>query len=166
MKEKTIIFFTLFLVGSCALDLLKNRTHNSVDLNDDWAMIERIESEKWRREKVVSVLGEPHKVMSDKEDKFEALFYNYPRTSHQQWSFEFSKLNTLINITFVPTSINREDFTINSIIQKWGVTCTKKKEVDTSMHFIRNIYYLDCGKKHRAYLNRYDEVTSLTIDVL
>ncbi|NOT77599.1 MAG: hypothetical protein HOP07_01200 [Bacteriovoracaceae bacterium] len=166
MKEKAKIFFTLFLIGSCALDSMKNKTHNAPDLNDDWAMIEKIESEKWSREKVVSFLGEPHKVMSDKKDKFEALFYNYPRTNHQQWSFEFSKENALLNITFVPTTINREDFTISSITQKWGVICTKKKEVDTSMHFIRNIYYLDCGKNHRAYLNRYDEVTSLTIDFL
>ena len=115
-------------------------------------MIEKIESEKWSREKIVSVLGEPHNVMTDKEQRFEILFYNYPQSSHQQWSFEVSKSNALLNITFVPTTINREDFSINSITQKWGASCTKKKEVDSSQHFIRNIYYLDCGKNHRAYL--------------
>ena len=75
MKEKIIMFFILFFIGSCAVDSMKNKNQKIVDLSDDWGMIEKIESEKWSREKIVSFLGEPHNVMTDKEQRFEVLFY-------------------------------------------------------------------------------------------
>lgn len=166
MKEKIIIFFALIFIGSCAVDSTKNKIQKNFVPNDDWEAIEKIESERWSREKIISVLGTPHEIIKDEQQVSDILFYNYPQSNHQQWGFEVSRSNTLLSITFVPASFNRKDFTIETVTQKWGTSCAKKKEVDSSQHFVRNIYYLDCGKKHRAYLNRYDEVTSLAISVL
>ena len=166
MKEKIILFVALIFIGSCAVRATKNHSQKNIDLNDDWGIIEKIESERWSREKIIGVLGNPHEIVKDKKQTLDILFYNYAQSNYQQWSFEVSKSDELLSITFVPTSFNREEFTIGTVTQKWGASCVKKKEVDSSQHFIRNIYYLDCGKKHRAYLNKYDEVTSLVIDVL
>jgi hypothetical protein len=166
MKEKILLFFALIFIGSCAVDSTKNKIQKTVTPNDDWEAIEKIESERWNKEKIISVLGTPDGIINDKQQVSDILFYNYPKSNYQQWGFEVSGSNALLSITFVPASFNRKDFTIKAVIKKWGTSCTKKKEVDSSQHFIKNIYYLDCGKKHRAYLNRYDEVTSLGISLL
>ncbi len=166
MKEKIVTFFALIFIGSCAVVSTKNKIQKNVIPNDDWDAIEKIESERWNREKIISVFGTPHEIIKDKQRVSDILFYNYPQSNHQQWGFEVSGSNTLLSITFVPAAFNRKDFTIETVIKKWGTSCAKKKEGDSSQHFIKNIYYLDCGKKHRAYLNRYDEVTSLGVSVL
>jgi hypothetical protein len=163
MKGKIIIFVTLIFIGSCAVDATRNNIQKTGALNDDWEAIEKIESERWSREKIISVLGIPHEIIKNKKQMSDILFYNYPQSNHQQWGFEVSGNNSLLGITFIPTSFNRKDFTIGTVTQKWGASCAKKKEVDSSQHFVKNIYYLDCGKNHRAYLNKYGEVTSLAI---
>lgn len=166
MKEKITIFVALILIGSCAADTTKNKFEKKITFNDDWEAIEKMQSERWSREQIISVFGPPHEMIKDNGQKSDMLFYNYPQSNHQQWSFEFSGNNSLLNITFVPTIFNRKDFTIGIITQKWGSSCVKKKEIDSSQHFVKNIYFLDCGKNRRAYLNRYDEVTSLAINIL
>lgn len=165
MKERIVMFTVLLLLSSCAKELIKDDTKNVISPNSDWAIIEKIESERWTKNNLVTRLGVPDEIFDHKKEIPGFLVYNYAQSNHQKWGFEIDKNEKITTITFIPSVSNNENFTLAQIIQKWGAICTKKKEVDSSQHFVRNIYYLDCGKNHRAYLNRYDEVTSLAISV-
>ena len=165
MKESIVMFTVLILLSSCAKELIKNDTINVISPNGDWAIIEKIESERWTKKNIVASLGVPDEIFDHKKGIPDFLVYNYAQSNHQKWGFEIDKNEKITTITFIPSVSNNENFTLAQITQKWGAICTKKKEVDSSQHFVRNIYYLDCGKNHRAYLNRYDEVTSLAISV-
>jgi phage pi2 protein 07 len=137
-----------------------------VIINANWSLIDRIETEKWDQEKLIKSLGKPDEVIPDLKQTVDLWVYNYPQPNHQKWGFEISRNGKIVSATFVPNASTRDGFTIEKISQKWGVSCAKKKEVDSSQHFVRNIRFLDCGKNRRAYINRYDEVTSLAINIL
>lgn len=166
MKEKILLFVISFLVAACSLESIETNAKYKTEDNDDWSIISKIESERWNKKDLISNLGVPHKRNKEKNEMSEFLIYNYIQSNHQKWGFEIDEKGNVISITFIPNISNNENFTLEKIAQKWGASCVKKKEVDSSQHFVRNIYYLDCGKKRRAYFNRYDEVTSLAVDVL
>lgn len=166
MMKKNITLIFVLLIVSCSKNQVKENGSRKAMLNDDWTFIEKIESEKWNKEKLVNIFGTPSEVIEDKKKILELLVYDYPQLGHQKWGFEIDEKEKVVSITFVPNISNDENFTLEKITHKWGASCTKKKEIDSSQHFVRNIYYLDCGKNHRAYLNKYDEVTSLAINIL
>ncbi len=166
MIKNIITLIFLFLFMSCSKAQVKEDQLQKVIINDDWSLINKIESEKWNKKILISNLGTPNEVIEDKKQASDLFVYDYPQVDHQKWGFEVSKDGKIVSITFIPNASTRESFTIEKIIQKWGTSCVKKKEVDSSQHFIRNIYYLECEKNRRAYLNKYDEVTSLAINIL
>ena len=166
MIKNSITLIFLFLFMSCSKAQVKDNQLQKIIINDDWSLINKIESEKWNKKILISNLGIPNEVIEDKKQASDLFVYDYPQVNHQKWGFEVSKDGKIFNITFIPNASTRESFTIEKIIQKWGTSCVKKKEVDSSQHFVRKIYYLECEKNRRAYLNKYNEVTSLAINIL
>ena len=157
MRNKIIILFALFLIVSC--------THEKIHENqDEWGLINKIEIEKWNKEKIIGFLGAPDDIHEDEKQKVNFLIYNYPQSNHQKWSFEISKDGELRNITFLPNSSNRKKFSSEKLSSVWN-SCVEKKSTDNSQHYIRYIYFLECGKKHKAYKNKIGEVTSISIEL-
>lgn len=165
MKNVIMLFFLLFIT-SCSKNQIKESQTQNVMTNNEWSLIDKIESEKWNQETLIINFGKPDEVIHDQKENIELWIYNYPQPNHQKWGVEISKNDKIASVSFVPNASTRDNFTIEKISQKWGNSCVKKKEVDSSQHFVRNIRYLDCGKNRRAYFDRYNEVTSIVIIIL
>ena len=163
--RNVIILLSFFLIASCSKNKVKENQTQDVKTNNEWSLIDRIESEKWDQEKLIGSLGKPNEVIHNQKKSADLWVYDYPQPNHQKWGFEVTKDGKIFSITFIPNASTRDKFTIESISQKWGASCVKKKEVDSSQHFVRNIYYLDCGVSRRAYFNRYNEVTSVSVTI-
>ncbi len=165
---KRIIAVTMFL---CLIGCSKNQISSNpiprakVDqLN--WELIDQIEAEKWNKEKLLRFFGQPNEIINEKNNANKYLIYDDPNSGHQRWSFEINKNLDLTHITFIPDFSNGENFTEKKINEKWGSSCKRKKDIDKTQHFIKYIYYLDCGEIHRAYFNNHNEVISLSIKIL
>ena len=157
MRNKIKILFVFLLIASC--------THEKIHENqDEWGLINKIEIEKWNEEKIISSLGEPNNIYENEKQNLKFLIYDYPLSNHQKWSFEISKNGELRNITFLPNNSNRKDFSSEKLISRWS-RCVKKKSTDNSQHYIRYIYSLECGEKHKGYMNKIGEVTSISIEL-
>lgn len=157
MRNRIKMFFVFLLIASC--------THEKIHENqDEWGLINKIEIEKWNEEKIIGSLGAPDDIYEDEKQKMKILIYDYPQSNHQKWSFEISKNGELRNITFLPNSSNRNNFSSEKLSSKWP-NCVKKKSSDNSQHYVRYIYSLECGQKHKAYMNKIGEVTSLSIEI-
>ena len=157
MRNKIIRLFVLLSITGC--------THEKIHENqDEWGLINKIEFEKWNKEKIISLLGAPDDVHENEKQKINFLIYNYPQSNHQKWSFEISKKSELRNITFLPNSSNRKDFSSEKLSSVWN-GCVEKKNTDSSQHYIRYTYSLECGEKHKAYKNKIGEVISISIEL-
>lgn len=156
MRNKIKILFVFLLITSCTHEKINESTQ------DEWALINKVEAEKWNEKKIISSLGTPHDIYEKQKLKF--LTYDYPQSNHQKWSFEISAECELRNITFLPNDSNRKNFSSENLNLKWS-SCIKKKSTDNSQHYIRYIYSLECGEKHKAYMNKTGEVTSISIEL-
>lgn len=157
MINKIEIFFIFLLIASC--------THENIYKNqDEWGLINKIEIEKWNEEKIIGSLGAPNDIYEEEKQKIKILIYDYPQSNHQKWSFEISRNGELRNITFLPNSSNRKDFSSEKLTSVWS-GCVEKKSTDNSQHYIRYIYSLECGEKHKAFMNKIGEVTSISIEL-
>lgn len=157
MRNKIKILFVFLLIASC--------THEKIQENQgEWVLINKIEVEKWNEEKIISLLGAPNDIHKNEKQNLKFLIYDYPQSNYQKWSFEISKNGELRNITFLPNNSNQKDFSSEKLISRWS-SCVKKKSTDNSQHYIRYIYSLECGEKHKAYMNKIGEVTSISIEL-
>ena len=157
MRNKIKMLFVFLLITSC--------THEKIHENqDEWVLINKIEVEKWNEEKIISSLGAPNDIHENEKQDLKYLIYDYPKSNHQKWSFEISNKGELRNITFLPNSSNRKDFSSEKLISRWS-SCVKKKSTDNSQHYIRYIYSLECGEKHKGYMNKIGEVVSISIEL-
>jgi len=158
MRNKFVILFVFLMIAGCS----EEKIHS--EAQGEWALINKIEIEKWNKETILSSLGTPDDIVVDEKQNLIFLIYNYPQSNHQKWSFEISKAGDLRNITFIPNDSNRKNFSSDKLNLKWS-GCVKKKSTDASQHFIRYIYSLECGEKHKAYMNKNEEVTSISIEI-
>lgn len=112
------VYLVLLSILSC--------THEKIHANqDEWGVINKIELERWNKEKIIGFLGVPDDIHDDEKQKINFLIYNYPQSNHQKWSFEISKNGELRNITFLPNSSNRNDFSSEKLSSVWG-GCVEK----------------------------------------
>lgn len=157
MRNKIKIFFIFLLIASCTHE----KTHEN---QDEWGLINKIEIEKWNEKKIIGSLGTPDDIHEDEKQNLKFLIYDYPQSNHQKWSFEISKNGELRNITFLPNGSNRKDFSSEKLTSRWK-SCVEKKSTDNSQHYIRYTYSLECGEKHKAYMNKTGEVTAISIEL-
>ena len=158
MRNKIKILFVFLLTASCTHEKINDNTQS------EWGLINKIESEKWNEGKIISWLGAPNDIHENEKQNLKYLIYDYPKSNHQKWSFEISNKGELRNITFLPNNSNRKDFSSEKLISRWS-RCVKKKSTDNSQHYIRYIYSLECGEKHKGYMNKIGEVTSISIEL-
>lgn len=158
--KKILTFILLTICTSCAQSQLRG-VEQDVIINV-WDLINKIENEKWTKNKILSYFGEPRQTYNEET---ETLIYDDKNLGYQNWAFETKKDGALISFTFIPNISNRDNFTYDKIIEKWGKDCKKKIETDLTQHFIRKIYSLDCDKNRHASLNRYNEVMSLYVEI-
>lgn len=162
---KKIIIMTML---SCLISCSKNQIFNNQipkahNYQSTWELIDQIETEKWNKEKILAFFGSPNEIIDGKNSSIEYLIYDDPNSGHQRWSFEINKNQELTHITFIPDPSDTESFTEKRISEKWGNSCKRKKDINSTQHFIKYIYHLDCDENHRAYLNNHNKVTSLWI---
>ena len=164
--KKIIALITLFCLVSCSKNQISNSQFSKIrEYRSSWELIYQIETEKWNKEKLLAFFGQPNEIIDDKNNAGEYLIYDDPNSGHQRWSFGINTGQELTDLTFIPNSRDGESFTEKGIIEKWGKNCKRKKDIDSTQHFIRYIYHLDCSEKHRAYFNNHNEVTSLWIQL-
>jgi hypothetical protein len=164
--KKTIVLTTLFCLVACSKNQISNSQFSKIrEYRSSWELIYQIETEKWNKEKLLAFFGQPNEIIDDKNNAGEYLIYDDPNSGHQRWSFGINTGQELTDLTFIPNSRDGESFTEKGIIEKWGKNCKRKKDIDSTQHFIRYIYHLDCSEKHRAYFNNHNEVTSLWIQL-
>lgn len=165
MKKIICLIIIALMAISCSHINVDKNSQDVTVKNQDWILIEKIETERWNKDKIISFLGVPNKVYNDDKKSIQYLIYNDTNTGYQEWSFGVQKSGSLNYITFIPNISNEDNFTTEKIIKIWGKSCNKKTEMDLTQHFIKKIYYIDCGHGHRAYLDNHNEVTSLSIEL-
>lgn len=164
--KKIIVLTTLFCLIACSKNQISNsQSSKTRKYRASWDLIYQIETEKWNKEKLLAFFGQPNEIVDEKNSAGENLIYDDPNSGHQRWSFGINSKQELTDITFIPDTGDGENFTEKEIIEKWGKNCQRKKDIDSTQHFVRYIYHLDCNEKHRAYFNNHNEVTSIWIQL-
>lgn len=157
-----LIFPTIF---SCSFNKNSIEAEEKSSIKDEWDLISKIEKEKWNKEKIIKIFGKPGKIYNEEKDPSESLIYYDLKLDYQNWAFDIKKDGSLEGFLFIPNYSNRKNFSQEIIKSKWKEDCVKKVETDLSQHFIRKIYYLQCGEYKRVDLTNHDEVTSLSIQI-
>jgi hypothetical protein len=166
MKKIKLVSILIFIIA-CSKITPRHEEHSQrINPNNDWAILNELELNTVNKEYVLNIFGTPREVFNDEKKKIEYLIYDDVQTKRQKWSLGINNIGKLTSITFIPNYTNREAFPLEILKNKWGEKCIKKKDVDISQHFIRNIYYLDCGEKYRAYLDKNDEVMNISITLI
>lgn len=164
MKLINILLFSFALMSGCSHEL-SSMPATSLEKISDWNLINKISNEKWHKEKIIDFFGNPDKILNEKPSYVEYLIYNDSALKIQKWSFEIKEKSQLSHVTFIPNISNRVLFTVEQVMLNWGKECQKKTDIDLKQHFLKKVYFLDCGSSRRAYLNLKGEVTSLSIKV-
>ncbi len=164
MKNYFILIFVICALPACTYKTLALQSPRPENVNE-WELIKKISVEKMSKENLISYLGAPYSVLKDKNDSIEYFIYQDTSLNVQKWSIEFQQNGKLSRVTFFPNVSNRENFTIEKVIENWGKNCIRKKDIDKNQHFVMNIYYLDCESQRRAYLNNHDEISSLSLTI-
>ncbi|MDD4975569.1 MAG: hypothetical protein PHY93_14525 [Bacteriovorax sp.] len=164
---RIIVLFILILstIFSCSFNKNSIEAVEKSSIKDEWDLISKIEKEKWNKEKIIKIFGIPGKIYNEEKDPSESLIYYDLKLGYQNWAFDIKKDGSLEGFLFIPNFSNRKNFSQEIIKSNWKEDCVKKVETDLSQHFIRKIYYLQCGKYKRVDLTNHDEVTSLSIQI-
>jgi hypothetical protein len=163
MKKITSFLVVLFLASSCSQIVSQTESQKNVSIKTSWELVKNIEKERWNKAKLLNYFGSPKETLIDSKNKLSYLIYEDTEVKLQNWSFGIDSNNELVSFTFIPNLNNENNFTIDEIKKNWSSECIKKTQTDLSQHFIKKIYYLECGPNRRSYLSNQDEVKSLSI---
>jgi hypothetical protein len=165
MRKLILLILTLATICACSFNKTSVVTEEKSSIKDEWALISKIEKEKWNKEKIIQFFGKPGKIYNKEKDPNESLIFYDLKLGYQNWAFDIKKDGNLEGFLFIPNFSNRRNFSQEIIKTKWKEACVKKVETDLSQHFIRKIYYLQCGKYKKVDLTNHDEVTSLSVRI-
>jgi hypothetical protein len=165
MKKNTSFLVVLFLASSCSQIVSQTESQKNVSVKTNWELVKDIEKERWNKTKLLNYFGNPKETLADSKNKLGYLIYEDKEVKLQNWSFGIDSNDELVSITFIPNINNEDNFTIDEIKKNWSSECIRKTQTDLSQHFIKKIYYLECGPNRRIYLSNHDEVKSLSIEL-
>jgi hypothetical protein len=163
MKKIISFLVVLFLASSCSQVVPQAKSQKDISAKTNWELVKDIEKERWNKIKLLNYFGNPKEILTDSKNKLSYLIYEDKEVKLQNWSFGIDANDELVSFTFIPNINNENNFTIDEIKKNWSSECIKKTQTDLSQHFIKKIYYLDCGTNRRSYLSNHDEVKSLSI---
>jgi hypothetical protein len=165
MKKSLHIICFMLTIFSCSLvTMKKNETSAINNTNQDWKYLLDIQNEKWSKDKIIYMLGNPAEVFNDVKSKREYLIYKDKNTNHQTWSIGI-KGEQIVTIGFFPNFSNKDNFSIDQISKYWGNNCTKKTDIDSSQPFVLKKNYLDCGLGRKARINNLGQIEGLFIEL-
>ena len=161
MKKKFYLIGFLLITLSCSHVTKNENLTDNVDR--EWKYLLSMQNEKWSRDKIVQILGNPTEVYNDVKSKHIYLIYKDKNTNHQSWSIGI-KDEQLKTISFFPNFSNEESFSIDQISKYWGKNCIKKVEIDSSRPFVLKKNYLDCGLGRKVRINNLGQVEGLFVE--
>lgn len=131
-----------------------------------WDIIEKCMRGDCSKNSIVQILGNPKITTPDRKNpEREILIYYSTVDDLQEWAFTFDKSNRFISLIYLPSSMTRQEITLNEIKSRWRhLGCSAQEKTENMADTITTKTSLICDHNRRIIeYNRYGEVSAIGI---
>ena len=118
-----LTFFVFLIFVSCVHSGVKTGNPDRI-----WNILENSVQESWTKEKLIGQLGQPAQILRNKNSAGEKYFYIHKITTYQEWTLEFNEKGIVSSATYIPSSDNFANFSLDNIKIRWQRFDCEEKE--------------------------------------